>query len=204
LLPSFASRTVMDLEDNYSTLLTLIELADLSATLRGGAWTLFAPNNAAFGKLDQATFDVLTSTAGKDDLIKILTYHAVPQVLTSEYLRNGAPLATAEGGMVIISVVNRLVNSPQREGGVVVTRVVNSRQVMVDDANVVSTDILALNGVTHGIDSVLVPPVNIVEAPTPTSAAPKSASPTLSLTSATGVLGSSLLGLFVMALTAAW
>jgi uncharacterized surface protein with fasciclin (FAS1) repeats len=74
----------LDLESNYLTLTTLIVLADLEATLRGGAWTLFAPTNAAFNKIDQGTLALLTSTAGKDDLIKIMTYHAIPQVFTSK------------------------------------------------------------------------------------------------------------------------
>jgi uncharacterized surface protein with fasciclin (FAS1) repeats len=183
LLPSFASRTVIDLEGDYSTLLTLIEMADLEATLRGGAWTLFAPNNAAFDKLDQATLNLLISDAGKDDLFEILTYHAIPQVYTSEKLSNGAMVATAEGNRVTISVVNS--------------------QVMVNDSNVVTPDILAINGVTHGIDTVLMLPA---AAPTasPTSS-PTSAATTIFLTlSPTSGLGSSFLGLFVMALTAAW
>jgi uncharacterized surface protein with fasciclin (FAS1) repeats len=194
LLPSFASRTVIDLPvSDYSTLLTLIELAELVATLRGGAWTLFAPNNAAFDKLDAATLNFLISAEGKDDLIEILTYHAIPQVLTSEKLSNGAILATAEGSRVTISVVNG--------------------QVLVNNANVVTVDILAINGVTHGLDTVLMPLTETI-APTsaPTSAAPTMSptlsptiTPTLSPTSAAGVLGSSLLGLFVMVLlTAAW
>jgi transforming growth factor-beta-induced protein len=194
LLPSFASRTVIDLPvSDYSTLLTLIELAELVATLRGGAWTLFAPNNAAFDKLDQGTLEFLTSAAGKDNLINILTYHAVPQVLTSGKLSNGDKLATAQGSIIAIRVLNG--------------------QGKVNNANVVTVDILAINGVTHGLDTVLMPLTETL-APTsaPTSAAPTMSptlsptiTPTLSPTSAAGVLGSSLLGLFVMVLlTAAW
>jgi transforming growth factor-beta-induced protein len=194
LLPSFASRTVIDLpESDYSTLNSLIVTAELEATLRGGEWTLFAPNNAAFDKLDAATLNFLISAEGKDDLIEILTYHAIPQVLTSEKLSNGAILATAEGSRVTISVVNG--------------------QVLVNNANVVTVDILAINGVTHGLDTVLMPLTETI-APTsaPTSAAPTMSptlsptiTPTLSPTSAACVLGSSLLGLFIMVLlTAAW
>jgi transforming growth factor-beta-induced protein len=184
LLPSFASRTVIDLESNYSTLTTLLELADLEATLRGGSWTLFAPTDAAFAKLDQGTLDRLTSAAGKDDLIKILKYHAIPQVFTSEKLSNGAMVATAEGSRVSISVVDS--------------------KVMVDDSIVVFPDILAINGVTHGIDTVLTPPSTVTLPPTsaPTRSAATSLFPTLSPTS--GGLGPSLFGLFVVALTVAW
>jgi transforming growth factor-beta-induced protein len=181
LLPSFAARTVIDLESDYSTLFTLIGVADLEAKLRGGAWTLFAPTNAAFLKLDQGTVDFWISAAGNDVLIEILTYHAVPQVFTSEKLSNGAMLATDEGSRVAISVVNS--------------------QVKVDDATIVSRDILAINGVTHGIDTVLMPPETLAPTAAPTTSAATALFPTLS---PTGVLGPSLLGLFVMALTAAW
>jgi uncharacterized surface protein with fasciclin (FAS1) repeats len=63
-------------------LLTLIETAGLGDAARG-AWTLFAPNNAKLEKLDHG-LNSLTSPAGKDDLIEILKYHAIPQVFTSE------------------------------------------------------------------------------------------------------------------------
>jgi transforming growth factor-beta-induced protein len=179
LLPSFASRTVIDLESDYSILLSLIVTAELEATLRGGAWTLFAPNNAAFDKLGQGTL----SSLGSDDLTKMLNYHAIPRVFTSEKLSNGATLVTAEGSSVSISVVNG--------------------QVMVNDSNVVTPDILAINGVTHGIDTVLTPPTS-TETLAPTSA-PTSAATTLFLSlSPNSGLGSSLLGLFVMALTIVW
>jgi transforming growth factor-beta-induced protein len=182
LLPSFASRTVIDLESDYSTLTNLIELADLEATLRGGAWTLFAPTNAAFEKLDQATLDNLKSIAGKDDLIELLTYHTIPQVLTAEKLSNGAMVMTAVGSRVGISVVDS--------------------QVKIDDSIVVFPDILAVNGVTHGIDTVLMPTSTET---LPTSSPTRSAATSLFLTlSPTSGLGPSLLGLFVMALTAAW
>jgi hypothetical protein len=144
----------------------------------------------------------LTSIAGKDDLIEILTYHAVPQVLTSEKLSNGDVLATVQGGSLTIGVVDS--------------------QGKVNDANVVILDVLALNGVTYGIDTVLMP---LTESLAPSSSAPTSATPTLfptllptlsptlsptllptlSPTSAASAPGSSLLRLFAMVLlTVAW
>jgi hypothetical protein len=110
----------------------------------------------------------------------MLNYHAIPRVFTSEKLSNGATVVTAEGSSVSISVVNG--------------------QVMVNDSNVVTPDILAINGVTHGIDTVLTPPST--DAPT---SAPTSAATTLFLSlSPNSGLGPSLLGLFVMALTIVW
>jgi uncharacterized surface protein with fasciclin (FAS1) repeats len=171
LEPSFFFRTVIDLEGGFSTLLSLVAVAELEATLRGGAWTLFAPTNAAFDKLDQATLGFLTSAAGKNDLIEILQYHVVSYVLTSDNLTNGAMATTAQGSMVTISI--------------------EDSQVKVNDATIINTDILAINGVTHGIDTVLLP-------------AADNPVPTMAPMSAGAALGTSFLGLFVMVLAVAF
>ena len=49
---------------------------DLVDTLNSGEFTVFAPVNSAFDKIDEATMDTLGTDA--DLLTKILTYHVVP------------------------------------------------------------------------------------------------------------------------------
>ncbi len=45
---------------DFSTLVTALQAADLVSALQGdGPFTVFAPNNAAFGKLDSATLNSL-------------------------------------------------------------------------------------------------------------------------------------------------
>jgi uncharacterized surface protein with fasciclin (FAS1) repeats len=132
--------TVIALDDNYSTLLSLIALAGLEATLMRGPFTLLAPNNEAFAELDTETVDFLTSDAGLPTLTSILVYHVIPGSVTSDMLMNDMMVKTVQGGMVTFMV----------EGGTV----------MVNDATVVMADILALNGVSHAIDKVLMPPPN--------------------------------------------
>jgi transforming growth factor-beta-induced protein len=172
LLPSFVYRTVIDLEDNYSTLMTVIELAELADTLKASTFTLFAPTNDAFAKLGQETLDFLTSPDGKAALTDTLRNHVISEVIAAEKLVDGATVVTAQGLNVIIGVLDGTV--------------------MVNDAIVVKKDMLAINGITHGIDTVLTLPL----------AAEKSA-PTMAPTTTTssGVkFGKSFLGLLVMAL----
>ena len=59
-----------------STLVTAITAAGLGETLSGtGPFTVFAPSNDAFAKLDKATLDGLMMPASKDKLAALLKYH---------------------------------------------------------------------------------------------------------------------------------
>jgi transforming growth factor-beta-induced protein len=138
LVPSSIMATIIDLGSDYSTLLSLITRAGLDTTLMGGPFTLLAPTNEAFAALDTATVDFLTSTAGAATLTSILTYHVISGSVTSDMLMNGMMVKTVEGGEVTFMVA----------GGTV----------MVNDATVVMADMLAFNGVSHGIDKILMPP----------------------------------------------
>jgi uncharacterized surface protein with fasciclin (FAS1) repeats len=61
-----------------STLVTAVTAAGLAETLSGsGPFTLFAPTNAAFAKLDKATFDGLLKPESKAKLAALLKYHVV-------------------------------------------------------------------------------------------------------------------------------
>jgi uncharacterized surface protein with fasciclin (FAS1) repeats len=152
LLPSFIYRTVVDLSADYSTLFSLVSLAGLEETLNGDAWTLFAPTNAAFGALPAETLSFLASPGGLETLTGILTYHALPVVLTSEKLSDGAVAATTQGSTVTIGITDGAIT--------------------VNDIAVVDADILAINGVTHGIDGVLMPPPTSSPTGPPTTSAP--------------------------------
>ncbi len=138
-----ASGTIVDIAvDNpdFSILVAALTEADLVETLSGdGPFTVFAPTNAAF----EAALADLGLTADEllasDDLAGILTYHVVPgNVLAADVVAlDGTSVATVNGAEVAISV----------EGDAV----------MVNEATVTTTDIIASNGVIHVIDSVLLP-----------------------------------------------
>ena len=101
-------------------------------------YTVFLPNSAAIESLQELInlnqFDLLYFTEG---MVAGLSYHIVPGVYLAEDLQDGAFLSTVEGQSVSISIGD---SGP-----------------MVNDANIIHTDIEAFNGVIHVIDEVLVP-----------------------------------------------
>ena len=66
----------------FKTLAALVTKAGLADTLAtGGPFTVFAPTDAAFAKVPQATLDAL---AQNPDLLKsVLLYHVVPGKVTA-------------------------------------------------------------------------------------------------------------------------
>ncbi|TAG70837.1 MAG: fasciclin domain-containing protein, partial [Runella slithyformis] len=77
---------------NFKTLVSLVNQADLGATLSGGAYTVFAPTDAAFTELFK-TVDPATLT--KKQISDILLYHVLPGRVFSTDLVNGASVQTA-------------------------------------------------------------------------------------------------------------
>ena len=83
---------------DHTTLVAAVKAAGLVGTLEGkGPFTVFAPTNAAFGKLPAGTVDTLVKPENKATLTKILTYHVVPGKLAAADLKDGMKLKTAEG-----------------------------------------------------------------------------------------------------------
>lgn len=124
-------------EDIFSTLVAALTAGDLLETLSGeGPFTVFAPTNAAFAALPEGTVEMLLMPENKALLQKILTYHVVSGNVTSSDLMAGA-VQTVEGSDLMVSL---------------------SDGVKVNNANVISADIMAGNGVIHVIDAVIMPP----------------------------------------------
>ncbi|MBN1512023.1 MAG: fasciclin domain-containing protein [Phycisphaerae bacterium] len=136
LLPKEDILGVAGSAGQFKTLLTAIEAAGLTDTLRGeGPFTVFAPTDDAFAKLPAGTLDALLKD--KEKLRAILTYHVV-------------------SGKVMAADVAKLSEAKTLQGSAV--RIDTSSGVKVDDARVVKTDICAGNGVIHVIDAVITPP----------------------------------------------
>ena len=124
--------------DDFSTLVTAVKAASLVETLSGdGPFTVFAPNNAAFAKVDEATLASLLKPENKAKLASVLTYHVVP-------------------GKVMASDVVGLTEATTAQGTKLAVKVVDGK-VMIDNALVVKTDIPCKNGVIHVIDAVVLP-----------------------------------------------
>ena len=135
------TNTIVDVASgnkSFSTLVTAVKAAGLVETLSGkGPFTVFAPTNAAFDALPKATLASLLKPENKAKLQKVLTYHVVSGKVMAKDVKPGS-VKTVEGSPVTVRV----------RGG----------KVMVNNANVIKTDIKASNGVIHVIDKVLLPP----------------------------------------------
>jgi uncharacterized surface protein with fasciclin (FAS1) repeats len=119
----------------FNTLATAIQAAGLADTLKGpGPFTVFAPTDAALAKIPKTDLDALL--ADKAKLTAVLTYHVVPGKVMAKDVKPGE-VKTVEGQALMVTV----------KGG----------KVMVDEAIVTKTDIVADNGVIHVIDTVIIP-----------------------------------------------
>lgn len=136
---------------DFSTLVSAVTAADLGGTLSGaGPYTVFAPTNAAFEKVPQATRDQLLSPAGKQDLTNILTYHVVAGETNAAALTQAIAAAGA-GGHRLTTVNGATLTATTEGGSVILTDAAGNR------ATVTQTDVDASNGVIHAIDTVLMP-----------------------------------------------
>jgi uncharacterized surface protein with fasciclin (FAS1) repeats len=127
----------------FSTLVSAVKAAGLAETLSGdGPFTVFAPTNAAFEALPAGTLESLLEPANKQKLADILTYHVVPATVMAEDVEPG-DVTTANGATFEVAAENGAVTITDGQGGT---------------AKVVTTDIVASNGVIHVIDAVLLPP----------------------------------------------
>ena len=135
-----ADGTIVDVATaagDFDTLVAAVGAAGLAETLSGeGPFTVFAPTDDAFAALPEGLVDALLEDT--DTLSQILTYHVVE-------------------GEVLAADVVELTEAPSVNGDTIDISVSDDGAVMVDGANVVTTDIAATNGVIHVIDAVILP-----------------------------------------------
>lgn len=137
---AFAGGHSMDIVDtavgagDFNTLVAAVQAADLVDTLKGdGPFTVFAPNDAAFAKIPEATLNSLI--ADKEALTGILGLHVVAGKVMAGDVTNMMMAETITGGELAFEV--------------------NSNGVFVNGAKVIATDIETSNGVIHVIDTVI-------------------------------------------------
>ena len=132
----------------HTTLVAAVKAAGLVETLSGpGPFTVFAPTNAAFGKLPAGTVDSLVRPQSKAQLTRILTYHVVPGRLTAADLQarlasGAATLTTVQGETLMVRAAAGGVEIVDARGGA---------------AMVTTADVPQSNGVVHVVDTVLMP-----------------------------------------------
>ena len=71
---------------------------NLVDTLNGGEFTVFAPVDDAFKKIDAATIDSLKTDAGAATLTSILTYHVVPGQIAPADIDSRPPVSPGSPG----------------------------------------------------------------------------------------------------------
>merc|ERR1719428_2121989 len=73
---------------DLSTLVTAVKAGKLVDTLESaGPFTVFAPTNEAFGKLDNSTLAYLLDPSHIKELDSVLTYHVLPEAVQSKDLK---------------------------------------------------------------------------------------------------------------------
>ncbi|MEE2641469.1 MAG: fasciclin domain-containing protein [Planctomycetota bacterium] len=122
----------------FKTLVAAVKAAGLVKTLSGhDKFTVFAPTDEAFAKLDPQVVQTLLKPENKSALTDVLTYHVLAGKISA---RDAYPLTSA-----------KTVNGQRLKldlGG---------KSPRVNESTLVITDIACSNGVIHVIDSVLLP-----------------------------------------------
>jgi len=150
---TLAQGTIVDVavgNENFSTLVTALKAADLVAALQSdGPFTVFAPTNDAFSKIDSKTLGSLLEPSNKEALANILTYHVVSgQLNASDVVK---ALSDGGGKVVIKALNNQSLTVIQKDGKI---------WLMDNNGNyseIVATDVMGSNGVIHVIDTVVMP-----------------------------------------------
>jgi len=124
----------------FTQFLAAVEAAGYAETLRGeGPFTIFAPTDEAFRQMNPRELERLMQPEYRDELLAILSYHVVADTVTSD------------------SVSGRQTN-PEAASGFRL-RVDGRDGLRVNDELVATPDMQASNGVLHGVNAVLTPPV---------------------------------------------
>jgi uncharacterized surface protein with fasciclin (FAS1) repeats len=151
--PMYPTKNIIENAVNskdHTTLVAAVKAAGLVETLSGaGPFTVFAPTNAAFGKLPAGTVDTLVKPENKATLTNILTYHVVPGKMSAAdivaAIKKGggkAVLTTVQGGKLTATMMGKTVMLTDAKGGM---------------SHVTIADVNQSNGVIHVVDTVLMP-----------------------------------------------
>ncbi|MFN3488949.1 MAG: fasciclin domain-containing protein [Emticicia sp.] len=135
---------------DHTTLVAAVQAAGLVETLQSaGPFTVFAPTNAAFGKLPAGTVETLVKPENKATLTAILTYHVVAGKLSAADIvakikagKGTAAMTTVQGGTLKASLKGKNVILTDEKGGT---------------STVTIADVNQSNGVIHVIDTVVLP-----------------------------------------------
>jgi len=130
---------------DFSYLVAAVAKADLLGFLDGNRqFTVFAPTNDAFDAAAKLVLD--EDTAEGPDLLAILSSEATQEIL-KYHIAPGERDATDVLGSTQVRMLNMQFTYPSQEGSVA----------FINEAQILSPNNFACNGVVHVIDSVLLP-----------------------------------------------
>jgi len=120
---------------NFTIFAAGIKAAGLTDALGvKGPFTAFAPTDEAFRKLPPGAYDALLRDSAK--LKAVLNYHVVPGYFMARDMKSG-DVMTMQGSTLTFTVA--------------------STDVRVNGARISQADLIATNGIVHGIDEVILP-----------------------------------------------
>ena len=123
-------------ELNMTTLNSGVVASGLNEFFDGpGPFTVFAPSNLAFGKLESGIMENLLKPENKKELVNLLKQHAVHGKINFKDLKDGEKLKSLNDTELMVQVKNN--------------------KITIDGATIQNRDVEALNGVIHSLDAVL-------------------------------------------------
>jgi uncharacterized surface protein with fasciclin (FAS1) repeats len=127
---------VVNAEKSMTILKKSVRASGLDSVLSGaGPYTVFAPSDLAFEKLEKGVLDNLLQPENKAKLADILNYHVVSGKIQFKDLKDGEKLKTLNGKELHVHV---------KDG-----------QVKIEGAEIKSHDLASSNGVIHSVDMVM-------------------------------------------------
>lgn len=149
----FATKDIIDnavKSADHTTLVAAVKAAGLVETLKGaGPFTVFAPTNAAFGKLPAGTVETLVKPENKQTLTSILTYQVVAGRLTASELKK--QIKSGHGKAMLKTVNGESLTAMMKDGKLVLEDAKGGK------STVTIGDVIQSNGVIHVVDTVLMP-----------------------------------------------
>jgi len=133
---------------NFNTLVAAVKAAGLVDALKApGPFTVFAPTDEAFNKLPAGTVDALLKDIPK--LKNILLFHVAEGKMMAADLDKHEYLKALNGGELKIDNKRWHLH----------------RHMKVNDASIITPDLVVDNGVCHVIDKVLLPTISMESKP---------------------------------------
>jgi uncharacterized surface protein with fasciclin (FAS1) repeats len=128
---------VVNADKNMTILRKSVIASGLDNFLSGtGPFTVFAPSDRAFEKLEKGVLDSLMKPENKARLVDVLNDHVVSGKINFKDLKDGENLKTVSGKDLHVHV---------KDG-----------QVSIEGAKIQARDVATSNGVIHSLDTVMI------------------------------------------------